>query len=448
MVMTRLGDATAIGDITRISLGTTIFFRGVSALSMHINSANGRTNKKKNPTRSNNSRPQKSDVNAMALKIGLKLVPKISTVSTTEVNTDQQAEGRIEKRGNNAQDRQLQVGNIKKKKKRRAKKRSQLPPTISWGINARNFFWGESDANNSSHDQHHQLKSAWNSQHISSEGRHLKVELISNDQGFPLYQVHNVVPRQSLNQALSLLMDNDIKSNAEELEQHELVKGKPRALRRSLVSQLAYTCDDHYSRELMDLILAGLPIDLVEGTHDQNGKSVPSSNHPHPYEDGSIVYYRATGNDFYDTHHDSYDAEDPPRKHQRAYTILLYLRVPNGSPLVGGTEFPRLTKTESWSNKESDVGNADPNGVIVVKPRAGDAICWPNFDRAGKPYMDSIHGALPIPKEKTGSLSSIEDRGKSYSDDHDEKDLSKIVINLWFEGYTKNVDINFPNECV
>lgn len=417
MVVIRLSDATVNwGGAKSLGEEGTSFFRGATALSMHMNSANGRTKKgnvgkKKNPTDSNKSRPQKSDVNAIALKLGLKLVPS-STSSTKNIS------------------------DIKKKKTKRAKKRSSLSPTISWGMNARKFFWGTTDANNSHHEQQRQLKSAQNLQCTSSEGRQLKVEVISNDQGFPLYQIHNVLPRQSLERAISLLIDNDIKSYAEELEQHELVKGKPRALRRSLVSQLRYSCDDHYSRELMDLILAGLPMDLVEGMHEDADKDISSVNHP--YEDGSIVYYRATGNDFYKTHHDSYDPEDPPRRHQRAYTILLYLRVPDGSLKVGGTEFPRLTKRSHLHSKESDSGNTDSNEAIVVKPRAGDAICWPNFDLAGKPYMDSIHGALPIPKERRGKVGNIQGSGDSYTAGHHKKDLSKIVVNLWFEGYAKN----------
>jgi len=447
----RLGDATAIWGGSTINTGeeSTSLFRGVTALSMHMNTSSGRTKKgdvrkKKNPTGSNKFRPQKSDANAMALKLGLKLVPAStsSTKSMSDVSKVQSSEDRSEKIGNNTQDKQIIQGggNIKKKKKKkRAKKRSSLPPPISWGMNAKNFFWGKSDADNSHHEQQHQLKNAQNLQYTSSEGgRQLKVELISNDQGFPLYQIHNVLPRQSLNRAISLLIDNDIKSYAEELEQHELVKGKPHALRRSLVSQLRYSCDDNYSHELMDLILAGLPINLVKGMHEDTDKDKSSVNHPHPYEDGSVVYYRATGNDFYNTHHDSYDPEEPPRRHQRAYTILLYLRAPDGSLKVGGTEFPRLTKRGRLYSKESDAGNADSNEVIVVKPRAGDAICWPNFDLAGKPYMDSIHKALPIPKERKGQVGSNQGSGEIYSTGHHKTDLSKIVVNLWFEGYAKN----------
>lgn len=462
MLMIRLGD-----DATAISIGgagkgqgqgsnSLFHFHGVAALStgMHMN---------------NKSRPKKSDVNAMALKLGLKLVPTSKGSKGSSTGTGSPITKSIsvsEVSINTITDQQ------KKKKRKRAKKKSQsqqLPPTISWGMNARIFFWGESesgkssDANNINHEQHHHLENAQNLQYASSEGRQLKVELISNEQGFPLYQIHNVLPRQSLNRAISLLMDTSKDSKesyryAEELEQHELVKGErePRALRRSLVSQLSYSCDSHYSRELIDLILAGLPIDLVEGMqHEHTDKNIVSSSasssnhpHPHPYEDGSVVYYRATGNDFYNTHHDSYDPEDPPRRHQRAYTILLYLRVPNGSLEVGGTEFPRLTKRGHLNllshNKknESNLGNAKSkeSEVIVVKPRAGDAICWPNFDLAGKPYMDSIHGALPIPKERRREAgSSIEGigSGEKYSEGHDEKDLSKIVVNLWFEGYAK-----------
>ena len=89
-------------------------------------------------------------------------------------------------------------------------------------------------------------------------------------------------------------------------------------------------------------------------------------------------------------------------------------------------------------SKESDAGNADSNEVIVVKPRAGDAICWPNFDLAGKPYMDSIHKALPIPKERRRKVGNNQGSGEFYTTGHHKTDLSKIVVNLWFEGYAKN----------
>ena len=318
----------------------------------------------------------KSAVDAIALKIGLNVVvPKLEAVDAeqdTSIHIKKMRHEEIVKRG---------------------------PPSIVWGKKARRFFWGSNSRI---------------AKHLSSTGRQLNVERIYNDQEFPLYQIHKILPRQSLEQAVSSLMDDEKIYSAEELEQHEWVRGKPRALRRSLVSQLNYSSNDNNSREIMDLILAGLPADLVEGTN------APFNEHPHPYEDGSIVYYRANGNDFYHAHHDSYDPDYPQdvRKHQRAYTILLYLRVPHGSERVGGTEFPKLS-------------NGSISDVLVVKPKAGDAIVWPNFNQDGKPYLDSIHGALPIVAEKNRSISRSDGCNKN------EDEVGKIVINLWFEGYTK-----------
>jgi hypothetical protein len=59
---------------------------------------------------------------------------------------------------------------------------------------------------------------------------------------------------------------------------------------------------------------------------------------------------------------------------------------------------------------------------LVVKPQAGDALVWPNFDREGNPYMGSIHSALPL-GETGQNIINNNDAG-----------IGKIVINLWFEG--------------
>lgn len=352
---------------------------GATALSTGVNGGG----------RKRQSKLNKSAVDAIALKIGLNVVvPNKSNAGAGAVNVN----------------------------KTRHKKRAKRPPTISWGKNAQRFFWGDAVDDGFQHQQK-QLNV-----HRSHGGRQLKVERACNNKEFPLYQIHDVLPQQSLDQALSLLMDDSRISSAEELEQHEWVSGKPQALRRSLISQLAYSCHDNYSREIVDLVLAGLPNDLVDGM------SKISNGHPHPYEDGSIVYYRANGNDFYHTHHDSYDPDDPlyVRRKQRAYTILLYLRVPSGSERVGGTEFPRLLTVKSKQSKDP-IGN-----VLVIKPKAGDAIVFPNFDFDGRPYLDSIHGALPIPKADRSR------RGRDdCCNDNDTDEVSKIVINLWFEGHTK-----------
>ena len=62
---------------------------------------------------------------------------------------------------------------------------------------------------------------------------------------------------------------------------------------------------------------------------------------------------------------------------QRAFTVLVYLVSPAdelgtdllaGSPCGGGTEFPNLLGKEGGA-------------PLVLRPAAGDAIVWPNFDR-------------------------------------------------------------------
>ena len=335
---------------------------------------------------------KKSTVDAMALKIGLNVVPPIPKRDKTK-----------RKRTNGKDKSGLGSANNK------------APiPVISWGKGAEGFFWGD----NIGYDQERREGS-----HFSSKGRQIKVQPVPNDNKFPLYLIRNVLSRKNLKQVLSQLMDDDIISLAEEMEQHELVRGQPRTLRRSMVSQLTYhhTSEDsvgnlkaaNKSREIMDLVKDGLPEELAKGM------GMISKNHlDHPYEDGSVVYYRSSKNDFYESHHDSYDPRDPPRKHQRAYTILLYVFSPTGSATDGGTEFVKLSSNDSMGQQMDEELNMIKNQGIVVKPKSGDALVWPNFDKEGKPYMDSIHKALPIAK---GS-----DEGE---------DIGKIVINLWFEGY-------------
>jgi len=358
----------------------------VDAFSLGMNVNNVNLNKKykrnKNDRKKKQRKSNKSTVDAMALKIGLNVVPASHYSSNIKNNTTAR----------------LEHGNTNKTKK----KKTKAPIIILWGRKAKEFFW-KKDPNS--------LKKKF----ICETGRQLTMKQITNDQNFPLFQIENVLDHATLDRAQSLLADRNVMKYAEELEQHELVDGKVKALRRSFVSQLSYQNDD-ISRQILDLVMTNLPINLVEGTKQNESKDNDlESDHPHPYEDGSIVYYRATGNDFYDTHHDSYDPNEPPRTHQRAYTILLYLRVPLGSPTNGGTEFPRLTLSSS-SNK-----------AVVVKPIAGDALLWPNFNIEGNPCMQSVHRALPMQTANNKYHKHQDD-----SNDHDE--MSKIVINLWFEG--------------
>ncbi len=71
-----------------------------------------------------------------------------------------------------------------------------------------------------------------------------------------------------------------------------------------------------------------------------------------------------------------------------------------------------------------------------MKPRAGDALIRPNFDRDGNPYEDSVHRALPVatlPTARKKSRGSTAQIGKTEDDG-----IDKVVVNLWFEGFTKS----------
>lgn len=358
----------------------------VAALSMHMNRNAGTSThtgtgdpRKSSKSASIGRRPtprKQSAADMMALKIGLSVVPKrdkghkeIFTPERTLNNTKIGREKRIK------------VPNI----------------NITWGKTVKDFFWGNDD-------------------------KEPLVSIIENEQNFPLYLLRNVLSPQCLEQVLSLATYPKTIDDAEEMEQHELVVGKPRTLRRSLVKQLKYNQNEYESkhdpsREILDMVVSGLPPDLVrKGMMRAN----PNKQN-HSYEDGSIVYYRSGESDFYHAHHDSYAPGDPVRERQRAYTILLYLRAPSASPLMGGTEFPWLTPLQKAVAVKNGT-DFKQKGGLVVKPQAGDALVWPNFDREGNPYMDSIHSALPLGKT-----------GRDIINNNDDG-MGKIVINLWFEG--------------
>jgi hypothetical protein len=319
----------------------------------------------------------------MALKIGLNVAPNDSTKKSD------MSEG----------------------KKRNGGRKNHAAPIISWGSGMEQFFWAESI--------------------IPSKGYHstanMTMHQIDNKESFPLVHLSGALSAESLAWALSLTADGtSVVSDAEEIEQHELLAGgKVRALRRSLVSQL------NPKGELFDGILSNLPAALV-GEHGGDSEGMED----HPYEDGSVVYYRRTGCDFYDAHHDSYSPGETPRDRQRAYTILIYLRTPPGPPSVGGTEFTRLTIIDANENVACAASRKDGTRVLIVKPRAGDALIRPNFDRDGNPYEDSVHRALPVatlPTARKKSRGSTAQIGKTEDDG-----IDKVVVNLWFEGFTKS----------
>jgi hypothetical protein len=332
-------------------------------------------------------RPRKqSAASEMARKIGLTIAPKGSKKKNEDRN-----EGKKKKKGHKVE-----------------------APVISWASAMDQFFWGER-LEVIPPRQGHRSKMA--------------MDQILNKESFPLILLRGVLSAESLAWALSLTADGkSVISDVEEIEQHErLAGGRVRALRRSLVSQL------DPSEALLDGILSNLPVALV-GDRRHEGED-------HPYEDGSVVYYRTQEGDFYEEHHDSYSPGETPRDRQRAYTILLYLRTPPGPPSVGGTEFTRLTPLTD-DDIENNVACAtrrkDGRG-LVVKPSPGEALVWPNFDRDGHPYKDSVHRALPVAalptaaRKKSSRGSAVHQVGNTEEDG-----IGKVVVNLWFEGSTKS----------
>jgi hypothetical protein len=325
-----------------------------------------------------------SAANEMALKIGLQIAPKGSTTKGASTSRS------------------------KKKKSRPA------PPVIQWSSDMEEFFWptttstGEGNPNAKAHSEGNPSTS------------NMRVHRIANKQSFPLVLLQGVLSAESVDEALSLCENGVV---AEEMEQHELVCGNVRTLRRSLVSRL------DAKGELLQEILSHLPAELVAGYH-MGGQGREGSYHPaHPYEDGSVVYYRTAKGDFYDEHHDSFSPGDAPRERQRAYTVLLYLRAPPGPPSIGGTEFTRLTLTDG---SLTCVDTSNSGTGLLVKPSAGDALVWPNFDRNGRPYQDSLHRALPVAAPSRGhkgvKLPVVQ------ADSVEQDRIGKVVVNLWFEG--------------
>lgn len=307
--------------------------------------------------------------NEMALKIGLNIVPPKVKITKNRID-----------------------GGVKQKKKK-VKLATVAPPVISWGSEMERFFWPNTTPGDENTKAYH----------------------IANKESFPLVLIPGALSGEYLAQALALTT-NDIRE-LEELEQHEMISDNKRVhtLRRSLVSQLS-TGD-----ELLDGILSQLPTEIEDGLH--------------PYEDGSVVYYRA--GDFYDEHHDSYSPRDEShRLCQRAYTVLLYLRTPPGPPSIGGTEFTRITPlpaSESNVKQDSCIERKEggSSSGLIVKPSAGDLLIWPNFDRDGYPYKESLHRALPVQVASSANGSVTQD-----------SEIAKVVVNLWFEGSRQKIKVD------
>lgn len=104
---------------------------------------------------------------------------------------------------------------------------------------------------------------------------------------------------------------------------------------------------------------------------------------------------------------------DPTDVTHRAFTVLVYLVSPEGMGMgeregdagdhdaeSGGTRFPLLLDGEGGS-------------PITLRPAAGDALVWPNFDRNGGYSRAPLHEALALGAGQR-----------------------KVVANMWFEGRT------------
>ena len=372
----------------------------------------------------------KNNARNMALKIGSKLAtppPPPSETSTPHKNSKTNS-----RKHNHA--------TTVSKNKKRPRKDLRRPPVISWGRDTESFFWPP--------DQKETPKASSKIKNKKKK-KDLALQFIPNKQAFPLIHLKQVLSPENLEWVLSQSSipilhgrNTSLPGGTEELEQHERISstGKVRTVRRSIVSRL------DSKGELLADVLSNLPRELVAGGARQRQSS--RSDNLHPYEDGSIVYYRTGRGDFYEAHHDSYASGETHRDRQRAFTVLVYLRTPPGPPRNGGTEFPRLTCLEDnhhrprpffcgVANENNNKKNGKQQQGMVVKPSAGDALVWPNFDRNGNPYTDSVHRALPVaatdeaPQRSRGQRKNVSRTGSN--------EIGKVVMNIWFEGFDNKI---------
>lgn len=247
------------------------------------------------------------------------------------------------------------------------------PPSIVWGDSTRKLLWPEAAAE----------KLGW-------------AERVPNDQGFPLFLIEGLLAEEDLSDAVDLADSLWRGEQAQAIEQFgrgETVsfdlaaKARRQVIRRSQVARLPPTFlpTSPEQKRLQRLLFEALPEELSLG------------GAPHPYEDGSVVAYSA--GDFYAEHHDSWNPGDAWRRRPRAFTALVYL-APAPAGAGGGTEFTRLTR------------GGKP---LVMQPREGDALVWPNFSPDGKWCEDSLHRAVPV-------------KGAT---------ARKVVANLWWEAQAK-----------
>ena len=280
------------------------------------------------------------------------------------------------------------------------RRKPQAEPTIRWQEGTRSFFF-------------------------SGGFEKAGGEAVLNAEGFPLLLFRGLLGNQALARACDLAAE--LHGAGQVIKQHELKAGKPRTIRRSLVhrlqpgaSQPAAHAARSASSMLLDLILETLP----QALQDSGSGEKVRVGRGHEFEDASLVFYRKGSRDFYEEHHDSWTAGDPPRARQRAFTVLVYLRSPEGPLRCGATEFTRLTRLLPGS---SAGGGGSRTPGLVVKPAAGDALMWPNFDDDGKRWELALHRALAQCGTHASTSGTRRNRGASATGCG-----GKAVVNVWF----------------
>jgi len=188
--------------------------------------------------------------------------------------------------------------------------------------------------------------------------------------------------------------------------------------------------------ELRALLVDSLPDTLRQWTKAVSkeaghrkvaGVDVAVEQKAHGFEDASLVCYDSA-EDFYAEHHDSWWPGGTKFDTQRAVTLLFYLESPSdhqgesgdgrgGGGGGGETEFPGLARE-----------GAERGESLRLRPRAGDVLVWPNFDRDGAWSNLPNHGARAL------SAFSVEHAAmrRQLAVGGDLGGLpAKAVVNLW-----------------
>jgi len=309
------------------------------------------------------------------------------------------------------------------------------PPRIVWDPAVVDYFWSDSDPDAESEE-------------ASSKAR------VANMAGWPVLHLRGLLSREALAEAqanLKVLARSALTSPIEQFgggseggEGGELVRtsrvanispggapkreygsgGAPGWVRQARKADpgAAAAADG-----LREAVLKRLPPPLRQTGEAGGG---PGHAFGHPFEDGSLVLYDRPG-DFYGVHHDSWSPGARMFPAQRAFTVLVYLVSPAdelgtdllaGSPCGGGTEFPNLLGKEGGA-------------PLVLRPAAGDAIVWPNFDRDGSYSELPLHRALAIEAAAEADTEADTEAGAAQdpAPDREGATFRKAVLNLWFE---------------